>query len=87
MQWVLLIFSIAAMAFALLTTSTGLLAACLIAALLFFVLWVYAMYRVHLADSGRDIETSIDLSELRRLREQALARKQAQDHDQDQPPQ
>lgn len=85
MHWVFLLFSIAAMAFALLTTSTGLLAACLTAALVCFVLWVYAMYRVRFADTSRDIATAIDLSELRRLREQAQARKQNQE--QDDPPQ
>lgn len=85
MHWLFLLFSIASMAFAMLTTSTGLLAACLLAAFVFFLVWVYAMYRARFPETPRDITTAIDLSELRRLREQAQARKQAQAEDDPQP--
>ncbi len=75
MHWLYLLLSLAAMAFAFLSTSTGLLVACLLAALVLFVLWILGMYSARFANTGRDAASMIDPIELRRLREQAEARK------------
>lgn len=75
MHWLFLLFAFAAMAFAFLTTSPGILLVCLFVALLLFVLWVLGMYQARVAGSGRDVSTMIDPTELRRLREQIQARK------------
>ncbi|MFT4179857.1 MAG: hypothetical protein QM612_10435 [Thermomonas sp.] len=77
MHWLFLLLAFAALAFALLTTSTPVLAGCLLAALVLFVLWVFGLYQARVAGSGRDIAMAIDPMELRRLREQAEARKAA----------
>lgn len=79
MHWLFLLLAIAAMALAFLTTSLGVLAGCLLAALVFFVLWVLALYQARVAGSSRDATAMLDPAELRRLREQAQARKDAQD--------
>lgn len=78
MHWLLLLFAIAAMAFAFLASSMKILLGCLLAALVLFVMWILAMYRYHVADSGRDVTAMLDPAELQRLREQAQARKDAQ---------
>ena len=77
MHWLFLLLAIAAMAFAFLTTSMGVLLGCLLAALVLFVLWVLGLYQSRVAGSGRDDILMIDPTELRRLREQAQARKDA----------
>ncbi|WP_449446948.1 hypothetical protein [Thermomonas brevis] len=77
MHWLFLLLAIAAMAFAFLTTSMGVLLGCLLAALVLFVLWVLGLYQSRVAGSGRDDILMIDPNELRRLREQAQARKDA----------
>ena len=79
MHWLFLLLAIAAMALAFLTTSLGVLAGCLLAALVFFVLWVLALYQARVAGRSRDATAMLDPAELRRLREQAQARKDAQD--------
>jgi hypothetical protein len=71
MHWLFLLLAIAAMAFAFLTTSMGVLLGCLLAAL------VLGLYQSRVAGSGRDDILMIDPNELRRLREQAQARKDA----------
>ena len=77
MHWLFLLLAIAAMAFAFLTTSMGVLLGCLLAALVLFVLWVLGLYQSRVAGSGRYDILMIDPNELRRLREQAQARKDA----------
>ena len=79
MHWLFLLLAVAAMAFAFLTTSVGVLLGCLLAALVLFVLWVLGMYQSRVAGSGRDETLMIDPGELRRLREQAQARKDSLD--------
>lgn len=75
MHWLFLLLAFAAMAFAFLTTSVPLLLGCLLAALVLFALWVLGLYQARVAGSGRDVAMMIDPVELRRLREQAQARK------------
>lgn len=77
MHWLLLMLAIAAMAFAFISSSMTMLVTCLLAALLLFVLWVLAMYRYYVADSGRDVASMLDPEELRRIREQAQATREA----------
>ena len=77
MHWLFLILAFAAMAFAFMASSTATLTVCLLLALLMFVLWIFGMYSSRFSDHGRDASLMIDPAELRRLREQAEARKAA----------
>ena len=77
MHWLFLLLAAVAMAFAFVTSSTVVLAVCLLAALAFFVLWLVGLHSVRVAGQGRDVSAMIDPVELRRLREQAEARKAA----------
>lgn len=75
MYWLYLLLAIGALLMALKTTSSGLMVLCLLAALVLLVLWVAGMYSARMAGRSRDPSTMIDPVELRRLREQAEARK------------
>ena len=75
MHWLFLLLAFAAMAFSFMTTSMAVLIACLLAALVLFLLWILGMYQAHVAGSGRDASMMIDPTEMRRLREQAQARR------------
>lgn len=75
MHWLYLLLALAAMLVAMKTTSTGLMILGLLAALVLIVLWLAGMYAVRVAGRGRDVSAMIDPAELRRLREQAEARK------------
>lgn len=77
MHWLYLLFALAAMVVAMKTTSTGLMALCLLVALVLIVLWLAGMYSARMAGRSRDVSAMIDPAELRRLREQAEARKAA----------
>ncbi len=77
MYWLYLLLAIGALLMALKTTSSGLMVLCLLAALVLLVLWVAGMYSARMAGRSRDPSTMIDPVELRRLREQAEARKAA----------
>ena len=77
MYWLYLLLAIGALLMALKTTSSGLMVLCLLAALVLLVLWVAGMYSARMAGRSRDPSTMIDPAELRRLREQAEARKAA----------
>ena len=77
MYWLYLLLAIGALLMALKTTSSGLMVLCLLAALVLLVLWVAGMYSARMAGRSRDPSTMIDPVELRRLREQADARKAA----------
>ncbi len=81
MHWLFLLLAVAAMALAFLTTSMAVLAGCLLAALVLFGAWVFGLYQARVAGSGRDATMMLDPAELRRLREQAQARKQDDDGD------
>ena len=77
MHWLFLLLGLAAMAVALKTASSGLMLLCLLAALVLFVLWMAGLYSARVAGRSRDVSSMIDPAELRRLREQAEARKAA----------
>ena len=77
MHWLLLLLAFGALAVALKTSSIGLMAVCLLAALVLLVLWVLGWYSARVGNRSRDEISMIDPAELRRLREQAEARKLA----------
>lgn len=77
MPWLYLLLGLLAMGVALKTASSGLMALSLLVALVFFVLWLVGLYSARVASRGRDVSAMIDPAELRRLREQAEARKAA----------
>ncbi len=77
MHWLSLLLALAAMAVAMKTTSTGLMALCLLVGLALVVLWLAGLYSSRMAGRSRDVSAMIDPAELRRLREQAEARKAA----------
>ena len=81
MYWLYLLLAIGALLMALKTTSSGLMVLCLLAALVLLVLWVAGMYSARMAGRSRDPSAMIDPAELRRLREQAEARKAANNPD------
>ncbi len=77
MHWLFLLLGFAAMVVAFKTTSMGVMAICLLAALVLFVMWLAGLYSARMDGRSRDASMIIDPSELRRLREQAEARKVA----------
>lgn len=92
MYWLFLLLAIGCFAFALKTPSTGLMMLSLFGALLFLLAWVRGRYLATFGDgprgtgSERDMYTAIDPNELRRLREQAQARRDADREENDLPP-
>ena len=85
MHWLFLLLAFGAMVFGFMTTSMALLSVCIVAALVLFLLWVLGMYQTHVAGVGRDTAMLVDPAELRRLREQAQARR-AEEAQQDNTP-
>ncbi|MGO1073526.1 hypothetical protein [Lysobacter sp. CA199] len=85
MPWVYLLLAIAAFALALKTTSPALMAVGLLAALGLMVAGVMSLLARRLDNTSRDVSYIIDPVELRRLREEAEARKLAAN--QSEPPQ
>ncbi|SDZ22168.1 hypothetical protein SAMN04487939_12432 [Lysobacter sp. yr284] len=77
MPWVYLLLAIAAFGLALKTTSPGLMAVGLLAALGLLIVGIMGLLARRLDNSSRDVSSMIDPAELRRLREQAEARKLA----------
>lgn len=77
MHWLLLLLAIGALAIAIKTTSMALMAVCLLAALVLIALWILGWYSARVGARSRDEMAMIDPVELRRLREQAEARKLA----------
>lgn len=77
MHWLFLLAAIAALAVAMKTASSGLMLLGLLAALVLLVLWLTGLYSARVAGRSRDPSAMIDPAELRRLREQAEARKAA----------
>ena len=77
MHWLFLLLGLGAMALALKTTSNAVMGFSLLAALVLFVLWLAGLYSARMAGRSRDVSAMIDPAELRRLREQAEARKAA----------
>ena len=77
MPWLFLILAVAALAVAFKTTSVALLAICLLAAFALVVAWVLSLLAQRVESRSRDESMMLDPQELRRLREQAEARKLA----------
>jgi hypothetical protein len=77
MHWLLLLLAVGALAVALMTSSVGLAAVCVLAALVLLVGWVLGWYSARVGARSRDESAMIDPAEIRRLREQAEARKAA----------
>jgi hypothetical protein len=77
MHWLMLALAIGALLVAMNTTSSVLMGLCLLAALVFLVGWILGLYSARAGARSRDETAMIDPVELRRLREQAEARKVA----------
>ena len=77
MYWLFLAFAAGALAVAFTTTSTAVLGLCLLVSLACFIAWAMGLYAAKMGDSRGSLATAIDPGELRRLREQAEARKVA----------
>lgn len=77
MAWVYLLLAIGALAVAFKTASVGLMALCLLVALGLLLAWVMALLAQRIDSRSRSDHAMIDPEELRRLREQAEARKAA----------
>ena len=80
MYWLYLLLAIASTLVALKTTSSGLMVLFMLVALVLLVLWLAGLYSARMAGRSRDPSMMIDPAELRRLREQAEARKAAVDN-------
>ncbi|WMJ71098.1 hypothetical protein [Stenotrophomonas sp. 24(2023)] len=85
MYWLFLLLALGCFALALKTPSMGLMVLALLAALGFLLAWVRGRYVARFGDLQRDPATLIDAEELRRLREQAQARRAAATDDRDPP--
>ena len=77
MPWLFLILAVAALAVAFKTTSVAVLMVCLLAAFALILGWVLALLGRRVESRSRDESMMLDPDELRRLREQAEARKVA----------
>lgn len=77
MPWLFLLLALAALAVALKTTSMALAIVCLLAALGLLLAWVMGLLAQRLGSQSRDDSQMLDPQELRRLREQAEARRAA----------
>jgi len=75
MPWLFLILAVAALAVAFKTTSVALLMICLLAAFALILAWVLTLLGQRVDSRSRDEAMMLDPDELRRLREQAEARK------------
>lgn len=77
MIWLYLLLALGAMVVAMKTTSMLLMVVCLLGALVLLVLWAYGWYASRVGSVSRDASVMLDPDELRRLREQAEARRLA----------
>ena len=77
MPWLFLILAVAALAVAFKTTSVALLMICLLAAFALILGWALALLGRRVESRSRDESMMLDPDELRRLREQADARRVA----------
>lgn len=85
MYWLFLLFAIGALAVAFTTSSTAVLALCLLVSLACFLAWAVGFYSARVGSARDNAAPMIDPLELRRLREQAEARKAAAAAEQSQP--
>lgn len=81
MHWLYLLLALTALVVAMKAASSGLMLLGLLASLVFIVLWLVGLYSARMAGRSRDPSAMIDPAELRRLREQAEARKAANNPD------
>ena len=77
MAWLFLLLGFGALWVAFTASSPGLLALALVAALVLFIAFVLKMASDRIGSRSRDEQLMLDPEELRRLREQAEARKLA----------
>ena len=77
MHWLYLLLALVALAVAFKTTSVAVLMVCLLAALGLGLAWVLKLLAARVDSQTRDSTLILDPAELRRLREQAEARKLA----------
>ncbi|HEY5612708.1 MAG TPA: hypothetical protein VIK70_03865 [Lysobacter sp.] len=77
MPWLFLILAVAALAVAFKTTSVAVLMVCLLAAFALILGWALALLGRRVESRSRDESMMLDPDELRRLREQADARRVA----------
>lgn len=77
MQWLYLLLALVALAVAFKTTSVAVLMVSLLAALGFLLAWVLKLLAARVDGQTRDASLILDPVELRRLREQAEARRAA----------
>ena len=77
MPWLFLILAVAALAVAFKTTSVAVLMVCLLAAFVLILGWALALLGRRVESRSRDESMMLDPDELRRLREQADARRVA----------
>jgi hypothetical protein len=78
MPWVYLLLGLGALALALVSKSTVLTMLALLAALVLFLFWVLGLLASRVEAGSRDASMIVDPIELKRLREQAEARRLAQ---------
>ena len=86
MPWVFLLLALAAFAIAFKTTSLALVALCLLLALGLLVAWALGLMAQRVGSRTRDESLLLDPQELRRLREQAEARRAQADRPPNEPP-
>lgn len=79
MPWLFLLLAIAAFAIAMTTTSMAIAVICILGALALLVIWVMGLVAQRVGNQARNETMMIDPQELRRLREQAEARRAAGD--------
>jgi hypothetical protein len=77
MHWLMLALAIGAFAVAWTITNPWMMGLCLLAALGLLLAWILGLYSARVGARSRDETAMIDPVELRRLREQAEARKLA----------
>ena len=77
MPWLFLLLAIAAFAIAMTTASVALAVICILVALALLVVWVLGLLAQRVGSQTRDDTMMIDPQELRRMREQAEARRAA----------
>lgn len=79
MHWLFLLLALGCFALALKVPQMSLMLLALLGALMFLLMWVRGLYVARFGTLQRDISSVIDPTELRRLRDQAQARRQLEE--------
>ncbi|WP_448132622.1 hypothetical protein [Stenotrophomonas rhizophila] len=79
MHWLFLLLALGCFALALKVPQMSLMLLALLGTLVFLLMWVRGLYVARFGTMQRDISSVIDPTELRRLREQAQARRQPEE--------